>query len=107
MIPQLSADQGFNLTWSPDMTSAYHADLHEAEPKDRELFTLLEELVKAQEQSQVIVRHSISININRAVSVRSLIYLNYGTVKKQNPLFQFLYTMWKEMKRLVNIVKNR
>jgi len=99
------------------MKSAYHADLHEAEPKDRELFTLLEELVKAQEQSQVIVRtseqevlctgHSISININRAVSVRSLIYLNHGTVKKQNPLFQFLYTMWKEMKRLVNIVKNR
>ena len=58
MIPQLSADQGFNLTWSPDMTSAYHADLHEADPKDRELFTLLEELVKVQEQSQAIVRIS-------------------------------------------------
>lgn len=58
VIPQLSADQGFNLTWSPDMTSAYHADLHEAEPKDRELFTLLEELVKIQEQSQAIVRTS-------------------------------------------------
>ena len=58
VIPQLSADQGFNLTWSPDMTSAYHADLHESEPKDRELFTLLEELVKIQEQSQAIVRTS-------------------------------------------------
>jgi len=58
VIPQLSADQGFNLTWSPDMTSAYHADLHETDPKDRELFTLLEELVKAQEQSQVVVRNS-------------------------------------------------
>ena len=58
VIPQLSADQGFNLTWSPDMTSAYHADLHEAEPKDRELFALLEELVKVQEQSQAIVRTS-------------------------------------------------
>jgi len=58
VIPQLSADQGFNLTWSPDMTSAYHADLHETDPKDRELFTLLEELVKAQEQSQIVVRNS-------------------------------------------------
>ena len=56
LTPPMIGEQATALSYNPEMTSAYQVDPYAKDPKNRQLFELLEKLVKAQDDSIAQIR---------------------------------------------------